>query len=76
MFERIRLIGWRAIEVAFMVVLFCVLADIILGETGGSFVGSVAVNAIGLTRDMPPGTLIGLVLISLVYAYLRGSKRA
>jgi hypothetical protein len=75
-FETIRTIGWRAVEVALIVVLFCVLANIILGEHSGSFVESVAVNALGLARDIPPGTLIGLALIALIYAWFKGIRRA
>jgi hypothetical protein len=75
-YESLRQIGWRAVEVALIVVIFCVLANIILGEHSGAFVESVAVNALGLARDVPPGTLIGLALIALVYTWLKAYRRA
>jgi hypothetical protein len=75
-FETIRMVGWRAVEVALILVVFCVLANIILGEHSGIFIESVAVNALGLARDIPPGTLIGLALIALIYFWIKGYRRA
>jgi len=46
-FENISKIGWRVIELALMAVVFCLLAYILLGDMSGSFVHSVAMNAIG-----------------------------
>lgn len=74
-YDRIRVYGWRAVELASMIVIFCVLLNIILGDGGGTFVTSVANNAILFAQDVPAGTLLGLVLVALVYRfYLRREK--
>lgn len=74
-YDRIRVYGWRAVELASMIVIFCVLLNIILGDGGGAFVTSVANNAILFAQDVPAGTLLGLVLVALVYRfYLRREK--
>lgn len=74
-YDKIRRFGWRAVELASMIVIFCVLANIILGDGGGAFVTSVANNAILFAQDVPAGTLLGLVLVALVYrVYLRREK--
>ncbi len=75
MFERIRLWGWRAVELALMAVVFCVLLHIILGPSGGSFVTAVATNAIQFAQDVPAGTLVGLGLIALLYVFMRSERR-
>lgn len=72
MYDKIRTYGWRAVELASMIVIFCVLLNIILGDGGGAFVTSVANNAILFAQDVPAGTLLGFVLVALVYRfYLR-----
>ncbi len=74
-YDRIRVYGWRAVELASMIVIFCVLLNIILGDGGGAFVTSVANNAVLFAQDVPAGTLLGLVLVALVYRfYLRREK--
>jgi hypothetical protein len=70
-FETIRRIGWRAVELAFMAVVFCLLAYIILGDASGSFVHSVAMNAIQFAQDVPTGTLVGFALLALVFWFLK-----
>ncbi len=71
-YAKVRIFGWRAVELATMVVIFCVLLNIILGDGGGSFVTSVANNAVLFAQDVPAGTLLGVVLVALVYRfYLR-----
>ncbi len=74
-YDRIRVYGWRTVELASMIVIFCVLLNIILGDGGGAFVTSVANNAILFAQDVPAGTLLGLVLVALVYRfYLKREK--
>jgi hypothetical protein len=73
-FESISRIGWRAIELALMAVIFCLLAHIILGEASGSFVHSVAINAIQFSQDVPSGTLVGFGLIVFLYWFLKARQ--
>jgi hypothetical protein len=70
-FEAVRRWGWRAVELAAMAVVFCVLARIILGPAGGSFVNAVADNAVKLAQELPAGTLVGLGLLGLIYLWAR-----
>ena len=74
-FENISRIGWRVIELALMAVVFCLLAYIVLGDMSGSFVHSVAINAIQFSQDVPTGTLVGFGLIAFLYWFLK-SRRA
>lgn len=73
-FETISRIGWRVIELALMAVLFCLLAYIILGDASGSFVHSVAMNAIQFSQDVPTGTLVGFGLIVFLYWFLKSRR--
>ena len=73
-YDTIRRWGWRAVELAAMAVVFCVLARIILGTAGGPFVSGVADNAVKLAQDVPEGTLVGLGLLGLVYAWMRARR--
>ena len=70
-FENISRIGWRVIELALMAVVFCLLAYILLGDMSGSFVHSVAMNAIQFSQDVPTGTLVGFALIAFLYWFLK-----
>lgn len=73
-FENISRIGWRVVEIALMAVVFCLLAYIILGDGSGSFVHSVAMNAIQFSQDVPTGTLVGFALIAFLYWFI-GPRR-
>ena len=70
-FEKIRTIGWRTVEVALIAVVFCLLTYILLGDASGSFVHSVAMNAIQFSQDVPTGTLVGFALIAFLYWFLK-----
>src|SRR6185437_7442469 len=71
MIDRIRNYGWLAIEAAFLIVLFCLLMNIILGDDGGGeYVAMVAGNAIHTMQEIPPGIVVGVVLILVLYRFL------
>lgn len=74
MIEQIRKIGWLVIEAAFVLVVLCVLLNIILGKDSGSFISSVAANAMDFLQKVPPGTFLGIFLILVVY-WLYKSKQ-
>jgi hypothetical protein len=44
LFAQIRMIGWAAIEAAFLLIVLCLLIDIVVGPHPGSFVSNVAKN--------------------------------
>jgi hypothetical protein len=67
MIEKITRLGWLVIELAFMLVVLCVLLSLILGKDGGGFVSSVAANTLDLVQKVPPGTVLGVFLILVLY---------
>lgn len=68
---QLRMIGWAAVEVGFLLVVVCVLLNIILGD-GNGFVTAVANNATGFLQRLPPGVFLGVVLIAAGYGIVRG----
>ena len=73
--ERIRNLGWRAVEFGAVLVLLCVLLDIILGPSGGSFITAVAGNAKGFLQSVPPGATLGVALLVGLYWFYRARQR-
>lgn len=71
MFAQLRTIGWAAIEGAFLLIVLCVLLDIVIGAQPGSFVSSVAKNATGFLQTLPPGVVVGVAAVAVVYAVLK-----
>jgi hypothetical protein len=71
MIEQIRKYGWLAVEAAFLLIVLCILLNVILGEAGGEFIGAVAGNAMDFLQKVPPGLVVGLVLVVVLYRYIR-----
>ena len=67
MIRQITKIGWIVVEVAFLIVVLCVLLNIILGRESGGFISSVAANALDFLQKVPSGTFLGIFLILVVY---------
>jgi len=67
MIKRITKIGWLVIELAFMLVVLCVLLNLILGKDAGGFVASVAGNTLDFLQKVPSGTALGVFLILVLY---------
>jgi uncharacterized membrane protein len=67
MIQRITRLGWLVVELAFMLVVLCVLLSLILGKDAGSFVASVAGNTLDLLQKVPSGTVLGIFLILVLY---------
>jgi hypothetical protein len=63
MLTQIRRAGWFVAELALLVVILCVLLNLILGAEGGTFIASVATNVAAFLQRIPPGSLLGIVLI-------------
>jgi hypothetical protein len=68
---RLRTIGWAAVEAAFLLIVLCILLNIILGGDADSFIAAVAKNAAGFLQSVPPGIFLGLVLIAVIYGFLK-----
>ncbi|HZR70428.1 MAG TPA: hypothetical protein VFB01_15400 [Burkholderiales bacterium] len=67
MIQRITKIGWLVVELAFMLVVLCVLLSLILGKDAGGFIASVAGNTVDLLQKVPSGTVLGFFLIFVLY---------
>jgi NhaP-type Na+/H+ or K+/H+ antiporter len=67
MIQRITKVGWLVIELAFMLVVLCVLLSLILGKDSGGFVSSVAGNTLDFLQKVPSGTVLGIFLILVLY---------
>ena len=67
MIEQIVRLGWRIVEVVLLLVVLCVLLNIIVGQGSGIFITSVAANALGFLQAIPSGTVVGVVLVVLLY---------
>lgn len=75
MIDKIRTVGWRAVEIAAVIVLLCVLLHIILGDNSGSFITGVALNATLFAQDIPAGVLLSIALIVVAYWFFKREKR-
>ena len=73
--RQITKIGWMVVEVAFMLVVLCVLLNILLGKEGGGFVSSVAANALDFLQKIPSGTFLGIFLILVVYWLVKSKAK-
>ena len=71
LFAQIRMIGWAVIEAAFLLIVLCLLLDIVVGPHPGSFVSNVAKNATGFLQSLPPGIIVGLAAVAVVYAMVK-----
>jgi hypothetical protein len=74
MIEKITKFGWLVIELAFMLVVLCVLLSLVLGKESGVFISSVAANTLDLLQKVPSGTVLGVFLILVLYWTLRSRQ--
>ena len=65
--EQFTRIGWRIVEITLLLVILCVLLNIILGPDSGAFIAAVYANALGFLQAIPPGTVVGVLLVALLY---------
>lgn len=71
MFDRIRHVGWFAVEIGLMVVSLAVLLDIILGKQGGAVITGIADNTTAFLQSLPAGSLLGLGALGTLYLIAR-----
>jgi hypothetical protein len=68
---QIRTIGWAAVEAAFLLIVLCLLLDVVVGPHPGSFVSNVAKNATGFLQSLPPGVVVGVAAVAVIYGFLK-----
>ena len=68
---QLRVIAWAAVEAAFLLIVLCLLLNIIIGDKPDSFISTVAKNATAFLQSLPPGIFLGLVLLVLIYGFLK-----
>lgn len=75
MIERIRKVGWTAVEAASLLIILCLLLNVILGESSGAFIAGVASNTTRFLQEIPAGALLGVVLLAVMYGWYRARGR-
>jgi len=68
---RLRTIGWAVVEAAFLLIVLCILLNIILGGEADSFIAGVAKNATDFLERLPPGVVLGIALIVMIYGMVK-----
>jgi len=74
--DKIRRVGWLAIEIGLILVVLAVLLRTILGGAAGEPVTAISDNAIAFLQALPQGTIVGLAAIGVLYLLLRSRKKA
>jgi ABC-type spermidine/putrescine transport system permease subunit I len=75
MLENTRRFLWLFVELTFVLVLAVILVYLILGESSGVFVKSVAENVMKFAADVPTASLLGIaVLIAIIYLVMNRLK--
>jgi hypothetical protein len=70
--EKTRRVLWLFVELAFLTVLSLLLIFLILGDSSGSYVTSVADNVMKFAGAVPTPSLIGIgIIIALVYLVMQ-----
>ena len=70
--EKARRFLWLFVELAFLTILSVILIFLILGDTSGVFVTSVAGNVKQFATDVPTPSLIGIgVILAIIYLVMQ-----
>lgn len=64
-------LAWSLVEIIFLVVVLSVLLGLLVGKDAG-YISVVTANTVDLLQKIPSGTLLGIVLIMVVYKYIKG----
>ena len=74
--EKTRRFLWAFVELAFLTLIAIILIYLILGESAGGFVKSVADNLLKFAGAMPTPSLIGLAIVgTLIYIIAQRVKQ-
>jgi hypothetical protein len=71
MFDRIKAIGWLAVETGLLLIALCLILNVILGQEGGTFIASVAENVTKFMQALPPGVTVGMAMIALLFWFAK-----
>ena len=74
MIDRIKKIGWLAVEVGILLIAICILLRILLGNDGGAYIASVSDNATKFLQALPPGVALGAAMIVLLYWFVKAKQ--
>jgi hypothetical protein len=70
--EKSRRFLWLFVELGFLTILSLILIHLILGESSGGFVKSVADNVTTFAGSVPTPSLIGIgVVIAIIYLVMQ-----
>lgn len=70
--EKTRRFLWLFVELGFLTILSLILIYLILGDSSGGFVKSVADNVMGFAGGVPTPSLIGIgVILAIVYLVMQ-----
>ena len=67
MINFLRKLGWQIIELGVVVVLISIISYAILGADSGSAMSSISRNALAVLKEIPSGTVIGLVALYVIF---------
>ena len=62
---------WAFIEIAYLILLFSILAHLVLGPSSGGFVKGVYDNLVAFGNAVPGATLIGVGALMLLVWYIQ-----
>lgn len=71
MMDRLFQAGWRAVEFALLLIALCILLNVILGADSGPLIASVSGNAQNFLKAIPSGSLLGIVILVLLYQFFK-----
>lgn len=71
MIDRLKKIGWLAVEASLLLIVLCILLRILLGNDGGTYIASVSDNATKFLQALPPGVTLGVAMIVLLYWFAK-----
>lgn len=75
MIDQIRRIGWLAVEAGLLLIALCIILSIILGKENAGWVSAVSENAQQFLNTLPPGVVVGVAVLVLIYRYMSTSVR-
>ena len=71
MLTKLTSLAWSLVEVILLVVVLAVLLGLLVGKDAG-YISTVTTNTVELLQKIPSGSLLGIVLIAILYKYIKG----
>ncbi len=71
MLTKLTSLAWSLVEIIFLVVALSVLLGLLVGKDAG-YIATVTTNTVELLQKIPSGTLLGIVLIMVLYKNIKG----